>query len=158
MAHSPCFNLPLLVSPLYHLLLTWNPPSCDRNRPPQSQVACKLTPLVPHLAPVPSPPKFHPSWVFPDPMCIQLERHCEPNSHAHAHYCRLRFPKPNFSLQNRTWGTWGKFALRDSQTRFCSLPKSLNRYLKAFRIWLKIQGDISDFFLTPAFVDTPHIV
>ncbi len=67
MEHSPCFNLPLLVSPLYPLLLTWNPPSCDRNRPPQSQVACKLTPLVPHMAPVPSLPKFQPLLGFPGP-------------------------------------------------------------------------------------------
>jgi hypothetical protein len=67
MAHSPCFNLPLLVSRLYPLLLTWNPPSCDRNRPPQSQVACKLTPLIPHLAPVPSLPKFQPLLGFPGP-------------------------------------------------------------------------------------------
>ncbi len=40
------FNLPLplpLSSPFYPLLLTWNPPSCDRNRPPRSQAACKLT-------------------------------------------------------------------------------------------------------------------
>jgi hypothetical protein len=50
MAHSPCFYSPLLaplVSPLYSLLLTWNPPSCDRIRPPWSQVACELTSLVP---------------------------------------------------------------------------------------------------------------
>jgi hypothetical protein len=39
--------------------------STDRNRPPQSQVACKLTPLVPHLAPVPSLPKFQPLLGFP---------------------------------------------------------------------------------------------
>ncbi len=54
MAHSPCFNLPLpfpLSSPSYPLLLTWNPPSCDRNRPPRSQVACKLTPFAPTLHP-----------------------------------------------------------------------------------------------------------
>jgi hypothetical protein len=48
------FPLPFLspywlpfVSPLYPLLLTWHPPSCDRNRPPRSQVACKLTPFAP---------------------------------------------------------------------------------------------------------------
>jgi hypothetical protein len=29
------------------LLLTWNPPSCDRIRPPRSQAACKLTPPDP---------------------------------------------------------------------------------------------------------------
>jgi hypothetical protein len=42
---SPC-QFPFPPS-LYPLLLTWNPPSCDRNRPPRSQVACKLTSLVP---------------------------------------------------------------------------------------------------------------
>jgi hypothetical protein len=54
MAHSPCFPyLPLLIplAPLTPLsgppLLTWNPPSCDRIRPPRSQVACKLTPPIP---------------------------------------------------------------------------------------------------------------
>ncbi len=55
MAHSPCFfNLPLLLplsSPSYPLLLTWNPPSCDRNRPPWSRVACKLTLPCPTLHP-----------------------------------------------------------------------------------------------------------
>ncbi len=46
MAQSPCFYLPLLIpfcplsDPLY---LLGNPPSCDRIRPPWSQVACKLT-------------------------------------------------------------------------------------------------------------------
>ncbi len=59
MAYSPCFNLPLpisLSSPLYPLLLTWNPPSCDRNRPPRSQVACKLTLPCPTLHPTLPPP------------------------------------------------------------------------------------------------------
>ncbi len=61
MAHSPCFYLPLLApfclplcSPFDLLSLTWNPPSCDRIRPPQSQVACKLTPFDPP-SPQPSP-------------------------------------------------------------------------------------------------------
>jgi hypothetical protein len=56
MAHSPCFLSPLVDSPLFPfvplsdpLLLTWNPPSCDKIRPPRSQVACKLTFPVPTL-------------------------------------------------------------------------------------------------------------
>ncbi len=67
MAHSPCFNLPLLVFPFFPFsspLLTWNPPSCDRNRPPQSQVARKLTPPVPIRPPVPSLPKSQPPFGF----------------------------------------------------------------------------------------------
>ncbi len=65
MAHSPCFFLSPcqfpFVSPCFHfnpLLLTWNPPSCDRIRPPRSQVACKLTSPVPTLSPNPPPSKF----------------------------------------------------------------------------------------------------
>ncbi len=46
---SPC-RLPF-VSPSGPRLLTWNPPSCDRIRPPRSQVACKLTSPVPTLYP-----------------------------------------------------------------------------------------------------------
>ncbi len=60
---SPCW-FPL-SSPLYPLLLTWNPPSCDRNRPPQSQVACKLTPPIHYPANVPSHPKSRPLLGFP---------------------------------------------------------------------------------------------
>jgi hypothetical protein len=37
------------------LSLTWNPPSCDKIRPPRSQVACKLTLLDP---PPPQPSLF----------------------------------------------------------------------------------------------------
>ncbi len=60
-AHSPCFISPCwlpfafpLCSPFDPLLLTWNPPSCDRIRPPRSQVTCKLTSLDPP-SPQPSP-------------------------------------------------------------------------------------------------------
>ncbi len=63
MAHSPCFLSPLADSPLLPFappsnpsLLTWNPPSCDRIRPPQSQVACKLTSLFSILSPSLPPP------------------------------------------------------------------------------------------------------
>jgi hypothetical protein len=56
-ALSPCFFSPCWCpfAPLsYPPLLTWNPPCCDRIRPPWSQVACKLTP--PSLTlPAPSP-------------------------------------------------------------------------------------------------------
>jgi hypothetical protein len=64
------FLLPLLISPCSPfappsnpLLLTWNPPSCDRIRPPRSQVACKLTSPFPTLSPNPPPSKFPESQV-----------------------------------------------------------------------------------------------
>ncbi len=62
MAHSPCYEFPLLV-PLSTYLA---PSSCDRNRPPQSQVARKLTPFVPHCPLVPSPPNSQPFLGFPE--------------------------------------------------------------------------------------------
>jgi hypothetical protein len=40
--------------------LTWNPPCCDRIRPPRSQVARKLTSPFPHLAHIPSHLKSRP--------------------------------------------------------------------------------------------------
>jgi hypothetical protein len=52
---------PLAISPVTYLA----PSSCDRNRPPQSQVACKLTPLSPIVPLYPSPWNPDPSWVFP---------------------------------------------------------------------------------------------
>jgi hypothetical protein len=58
---SPC-RFPFIF-PFDPFLLTWNPPSCDRIRPPRSQVACKLTSSVPTLYPNPPPSKF------PNPNC-----------------------------------------------------------------------------------------
>jgi hypothetical protein len=51
------FCFPLLISlcsPFRSLLLTWNPPCCDRIRPTWSQVARKLISSFPSL-PIPSP-------------------------------------------------------------------------------------------------------
>ncbi len=62
MAHSPCCKFPLLI-----LFSTYLAPSrCDRNGPPQSQVARKLIPFVPHCSLVPSPPNSQPFLGFPE--------------------------------------------------------------------------------------------
>ncbi len=56
--NSPCFSLPLLAppcSPFGSPSTYLAPSSCDRNRPPQSQVACKLIPFAPPFTqPTPS--------------------------------------------------------------------------------------------------------
>ncbi len=47
------------------------PSSCDRIRPPRSQVVCKLLPFVPHCSSCVLPPKSQPFSRFsPNPMCI----------------------------------------------------------------------------------------
>jgi hypothetical protein len=52
-----CLPLPIPLAPLSNpLSLTWNPPSCDRIRPPRSQVACKLTSPFSTLSPTFPPP------------------------------------------------------------------------------------------------------
>ncbi len=56
--NSPYFSFPslaLLCSPFVSPSTYLAPSSCDRNRPPQSQVACKLTPFAPPLT-QPTPP------------------------------------------------------------------------------------------------------
>ncbi len=78
--------LPLLpLFPLFPFPLTWNPPSCDRIRPPLSWVARKLTPVFPshaHLAPY---PKSRPPGVSQTRNRHSLGRHCEPNPYARLH-------------------------------------------------------------------------
>jgi hypothetical protein len=50
-----------LLLPIRLPLLTWNPPCCDRIRPPRSQVARKLT------FPFPSPCSYAPHSKIPTP-------------------------------------------------------------------------------------------
>ncbi len=63
------FYLSLLnpfCSPFESPLLTWNPPSCDRIRPPWSQVACKLTsPFSTLPQSLPSPNSQNPGYQAP---------------------------------------------------------------------------------------------
>ncbi len=56
------------------------PSSCDRNRPPQSRVARKLIPFVPHCSLVPSPSKFPTLPGFPEPNVLLIRAHPNPLS------------------------------------------------------------------------------
>jgi hypothetical protein len=70
---------PLLKIPLLVLVSTYlAPSSCDRNRPPRSQVACKLLPFVPHCSLVPSTPNSRPSLGFPEPNVHLIRRITNP--------------------------------------------------------------------------------
>jgi hypothetical protein len=61
---SPCFLLSQFpFAPIRALLLTWNPPCCDRIRPPRTPVARKLTSHFPPLAHIPPIPKSRPPGV-----------------------------------------------------------------------------------------------
>ncbi len=55
------------------------PSRCDRNRPPQSQVARKLTPFVLHYSPVPSPPNSQPFLDFPELNMHLIRAHHKPS-------------------------------------------------------------------------------
>jgi hypothetical protein len=70
---SPAKN-PLLILVSTYLA----PSSCDRNRPPRSQVARKLLPLVPHCSLAPFPPNSQPSSGFPEPNVHLIRRIANP--------------------------------------------------------------------------------
>jgi hypothetical protein len=57
--------IPLL--PLFPFPLTWNPPCCDRIRPPLPWVAHKLTPAFPSSAHLASPTRNPDPLGFPEP-------------------------------------------------------------------------------------------
>ncbi len=75
MARFPCCEFPLLVPFSTYLA----PSSCDRNRPPQSQVARRLTLFVPHCPLVPFPPNSQPCLGFPELNVHLIRRHHKPS-------------------------------------------------------------------------------
>ncbi len=82
LTHSPCLLSPLASSPCYPFQspsLTWNPPSCDRIRPPWSPFACKLT------SPFPFPCSYTPDSKIPTPRGFS-----PPNIHSLGLSCTLR--------------------------------------------------------------------
>jgi hypothetical protein len=97
MAHSPCFidspcRFPFCspFCPIRPLSFTWNPPCCDRIRPPCPQVIRKLT------LPFPSPGSYTPHSKiptprsFPTPNIRSLGQQCEPSSQDGAHLRYIR--------------------------------------------------------------------
>ncbi len=68
--------LPLTVPTSTYLA----PSSCDRNRPPQSQVARKLSPLSPIAPLLPSPPQIPNPPGFPEPNVLLIRAHHNPLS------------------------------------------------------------------------------
>ncbi len=76
--------VPLL--PLFPFPLTWNPPCCDRIRPPLPWVARKLTPVFPSPADLAPYPKSRPPGVSQTQNRHSLGRHCEPDPYARLQY------------------------------------------------------------------------
>jgi hypothetical protein len=72
----PCYEFPLLIPASTYLA----PSRCDRNCPPQSQVARKLTPLVPRCSLVPFPPNSQPFLDFPESNVYLIRAHHKPPS------------------------------------------------------------------------------
>jgi hypothetical protein len=65
-SHAFCLLFFIPFAPLCFLLLTWNPPCCDRIRPPQSQVVRKLISPFPHSTPYTLHSKIPTPWGFPE--------------------------------------------------------------------------------------------
>ncbi len=74
-----------LLLPIRLSLLTWNPPCCDRIRPPHSQVARKLIFSFPSPYPYTPHSKIPTPWGLPDPNIHSLGRHRKPGSQDPAH-------------------------------------------------------------------------
>ncbi len=73
------WRVSLAKIPLLILVSTYlAPSSCDRNRPPRSQVARKLLPLVHPCSLAPSPPNSQPSSGFPEPNVHLIRRITNP--------------------------------------------------------------------------------
>ncbi len=92
----PLFLLPFfphsLLLPIRFLLLTWNPPCCDRIRPPRSQVARKLDSQSPSPCSYTPHSRIPTPWGFSHPNIHSLGRHREPGSQDPAHYPLGLFP------------------------------------------------------------------
>jgi hypothetical protein len=69
-AHSPCYNP--------HSTTYLAPSSCDRNRPPRSQVVCKLLPFAPIVPLCPPLQNPNPFSDFPEPNVNLIKAHLNP--------------------------------------------------------------------------------
>ncbi len=106
----PLFLLPFfphsLLLPIRFPSLTWNPPCCDRIRPPRSQVARKLD------SPFPSPCAYTPHsriltpWGFSHPNIHSLGRLREPGSQDPAQYQMIHKPCRLHSMSGGTGKFW----------------------------------------------------
>ncbi len=113
------FYLPLLIplcSPFCSPLLTWNPPSCDRIRPPWSLVACKLNSSFPSPCPYTPHSKIPTPRGFSHPNIHSLGWHREPGSQSPAHLrltivsvLEVRFRKGSYKLSLWAVGTFQFF-------------------------------------------------
>ncbi len=96
-----------LLLPIRFLLLTWNPPCCDRIRPPRSQVARKL------IFPFPSPYSYTPHSKIPTPRGLpepnihSLGRHREPGSQDPAQYICTQYNRTLNSCNRLSHINWG---------------------------------------------------
>ncbi len=96
------WRTPLAVIPLANPFFTYlAPSSCDRNRPPQSQVARKLTPFVPHWLLVPSLPKSRPLLDFPGPNVHPIRATSQTQPLVYSTNIASR-ASPNLDLSNKT--------------------------------------------------------
>jgi hypothetical protein len=83
-----CMYTIIPLAPLFNpSQLTWNPPCCDRIRPPRSQVARELTPHFPHPTHVAPYPKSRPPRVFQTQIYIHQDDIANPTHKSTTVYC-----------------------------------------------------------------------
>jgi hypothetical protein len=134
-----CFPLlTSLCSPFYSPLLTWNPPYCDRIRPPWSQVARKLISPFPSL-PIPSP------FRNPNPLGFSRAK-CVPT----------KMTSPGLQVQNRSLSSV-KFKFKypggiDSKKKDncdIDLKQNINKNKDKFmsKVSVPLEGHCSEIFL-----------
>jgi hypothetical protein len=151
---SPCwFPFVSPCSPFNPLLLTWNPPSCDRIHLPRSQVACKLTSPVPTLSPNPPPSKF-PEPQLPSASLRRPQEQSGIFCPEQFWFCKKHLHSESINIIHykiRAWFRWGfwrpiatKVASQDRQNQFFRIWVVVGEtYIKYRNIELYIYWDIN---------------
>jgi hypothetical protein len=100
------------------------PSSCDRNRPPRSQVACKLTPFAPPSPNYPTPSKF------PNPNCLA------PNNDDLGNIPALAIRNINTSINTKVFReTWDRVDCKQQIPIFSQSEDYFHVFVDVHKLW-----------------------
>ncbi len=136
---SPCFLLPFslipLLLPIRFPLLTWNPPCCDRIRPPRSQVVRTLN------SSFPSPCSYTPHSRIPTPRgsphpnIHSLGWHREPGSQDPAQ--SLLYPKKYLEIFSTGKNVFSYLSNISKYAKLTTVPIVCAFLVNKFTLWRK---------------------